>query len=143
MGLEIEAKTVCTLGRHWTAEPDSSLILLNLEGNVGVGGMPAFEQLRIKINKMKRWGASRRGVERGQAESRRATLPQRGAAVHVSPRLSAEAFKMLLGATEAWLHQASQPRLSYQGAEAWGQSGTEARLTPVLSLSRATSFRAD
>ena len=38
--------------------------------------------------KVQWWDASRRGVERGQVESRRATLPQRGAAVHVSPGLT-------------------------------------------------------
>lgn len=48
----MEAKMVYMLGRHWSAESCSSLILPDLEGGFGVGGMLAFE-LRIKMNKIK------------------------------------------------------------------------------------------
>lgn len=48
----MEAKTVYMLGQHCSSEPCSSLILSDLEGGFGVGGMPAFE-LRIKMNKIK------------------------------------------------------------------------------------------
>lgn len=81
-------------------------------------------------------------MERGHAEARRATLPQRGCCPREPQDGNAEAFKLPLGAIEAWLYQASQPCFSWcyqglqrhRGAEAWDQSDTEARITPVLSV---------
>lgn len=54
-----------------------------------MGGIPAFEQLRIKINRIKSAvvGCLKDRCGERAGGSRRATLPQRGAAVLVSPRL--------------------------------------------------------
>lgn len=87
--LEMEAKTVYMLGRHWSVEPGPSLILPHSEGGFQVEGMPAFE-LRIKMNKIKSAvvGCLKERCGERAWETRRATLPQRGAAVHVSPGLA-------------------------------------------------------
>lgn len=86
--------------------------------------MPALEQLRIKM-------------ERGQAESRRATLPQRGAAVHVSPRLTMQRLSRCLsvplrhGFTRP--HSPVSPGATRVYSGTRGPSGTEARIIAVLS----------
>lgn len=120
---EMEAKAMYMLGQHCTAEPCSSLILPDLEGDFGVGVMPALEQLRIK---MERAG----GV-------RRATLPQRGAAVHVSPRLTLQSLSRCPSVPRR--HGFTRPPSPacpgatrvYSGTR--GPSGTEARVAAVLS----------
>lgn len=91
--------------------------------------MPAFEQLRIK-SAVVGYLKERCGVRAGG--SRRATLLQRCCCSCEPLAHNAETFKMPLGA--AGLQR-------YQGAEAWGQNGAEARMTPVLSLVGSCSLQ--